>query len=136
MKVCPSWTEAAGAQALTGLIDAGVEFTAVLAGNDLLALGCYDALGERGLSCPRDVSVVGFNDMPFVDKLSPPLTTVRIPHYELGAEAARLLLADLHEPQRHPRTVLLPLTLVVRGSTAAPAGLAGPRPRGSRRRSA
>jgi LacI family transcriptional regulator len=131
VKVCPSWTEAAGAQALIELIDAGAEFTAVLAGNDLLALGCYDALGERGLSCPGDLSVVGFNDMPFIDKLSPPLTTVRIPHYELGAEAARLLLADLHEPQRHPRTVLLPLSLVVRGSTAAPA-----RARGARRRSA
>jgi len=116
--ICTSWTEAAGAQALTGLLDAGVEFTAVLAGNDLLALGCYDALAARGLSCPRDVSVVGFNDMPFIDKLSPPLTTVRIPHYELGAEAARLLLADLREPRRHPRTVLLPLTLTVRSSTA------------------
>jgi LacI family transcriptional regulator len=116
--VCPGWTEAAGAEALSGLIAAGVEFTAVIAGNDLLALGCYDALREHGLSCPRDVSVVGFNDMPFVDKLSPPLTTVRVPHYELGAEAARLLLADLGEPRPYPRSVLLPLTLVVRESTA------------------
>jgi LacI family transcriptional regulator len=45
---------------------------------------------------------------------------VRIPHYELGAEAARLLLAEIQEPHRHPRSVLLPLTLVVRGSTAPP----------------
>jgi LacI family transcriptional regulator len=64
--------------------------------------------------------VVGFNDMPFIDKLSPPLTTVRIPHYELGAEAARLLLEQLNEPHRHPRSILLPLTLVVRESTAPP----------------
>lgn len=120
MVVCRSWTETAGADAVKQLLDDGIEFTAVLAGNDLLALGCYDALAERGMRCPNDVSVVGFNDMPFIDKLSPPLTTVRIPHYELGAEAARLLLEDLRQPQRHPRSVLLPLTLVVRGSTAPP----------------
>jgi LacI family transcriptional regulator len=118
--VCRSWTEVAGAEAIRGVLDAGVPFTAVLAGNDLLALGCYDALDERGLSCPGDVSVVGFNDMPFVDKVSPPLTTVRIPHYELGAEAARLLLDEVRQPLRHPRSVLLPLTLVVRASTAPP----------------
>jgi LacI family transcriptional regulator len=118
--VCASWTEAAGAESLTALLDSDVDFTAVLAGNDLLALGCYDALAARGLSCPGDMSVVGFNDTPFMDKLSPPLTTVRIPHYELGAEAARLLLTEIQEPDRHPRSVLLPLTLVVRGSTAPP----------------
>ncbi len=80
------------------LLDSGPEFTAVLAGNDLLALGVYDALSERGLRCPDDISVVGFNDMPFMDKVSPPLTTVRIPHYEIGAEAARLLLEVLIRP--------------------------------------
>ena len=63
------------------------------------------------------MSVVGFNDMPFMDKVSPPMTTVRIPHYELGAEAARLLLEVLHDPARHPRSLLLPLTMVVRSST-------------------
>lgn len=118
--IARSWTEVAGADAIRGLLEATVPFTAVLAGNDLLALGCYDALAERGLTCPGDVSVVGFNDMPFVDKVSPPLTTVRIPHYELGAEAARLLLDEVRQPMRHPRSVLLPLTLVVRGSTAPP----------------
>jgi LacI family transcriptional regulator len=118
--ICQSWTELAGARAANALLSAGVDFTAVLAGNDLLALGCYDALGEHGLRCPQDVSVVGFNDMPFMDKLSPPLTSVRIPHYELGAEAARLLLTDLQEPGRHSRSLLLPLTLVVRQSTAPP----------------
>ncbi len=120
MVICDAWSEAAGARGLATLLDSGARFTAVLAGNDLLALGCYDALAERGLTCPDDMSVVGFNDMPFIDKVSPPLTTVRIPHYELGAEAARLLLADLHEPTRHSRSVLLPLSLVVRQSTAPP----------------
>jgi LacI family transcriptional regulator len=118
--VCEAFTESAGAKALSQLLDRGVEFTAVLAGNDLLALGCYDALAEHGLSCPDDVSVVGFNDTPFMDKLQPPLTTVRIPHYEIGAEAARLLLDALRAPERHARSVLLPLSLIVRQSTAPP----------------
>ncbi|HEY7223173.1 MAG TPA: LacI family DNA-binding transcriptional regulator [Micromonosporaceae bacterium] len=118
--ICQSWTEAAGAVGIASLLDAGVDFTAVLAGNDLLAVGCYNELAARGVSCPDDVSVVGFNDMPFVDKLNPPLTTARIPHYELGAEAARMLLEDLRMPQRPPRTVLLPPSLIVRGSTAPP----------------
>jgi LacI family transcriptional regulator len=115
--VCEEWSERAGATAMRTLLDSGPEFTAVLAGNDLLALGVYDALSERGLRCPDDISVVGFNDMPFMDKVSPALTTVRIPHYEIGAEAARLLLEVLFDPDRHPRSLLLPLRLVVRSST-------------------
>ena len=57
---------------------------AILAANDLLAIGAYRAAAARGLEVPRDVSIVGFNDMPFVDQFRPPLTTVRIPHRELG----------------------------------------------------
>jgi LacI family transcriptional regulator len=115
---CAAWSQAAGGEAADRLFDSGAEFTAVLAGNDLLALGCYDAIARRGLRCPEDISVVGFNDIPFVDRFSPPLTSVRIPHYEIGAEAARLLLEELREPSRHPRSIVLPLQLRVRGSTA------------------
>jgi LacI family transcriptional regulator len=123
--VCPAWTQAAGAEGADRLFDSvdgspGAEFTAVLAGNDLLALGCYDALARRGLRCPEDVSVVGFNDMPFIDRFCPPMTSVRIAHYEIGAEAARLLLEELREPGRHPRSIVLPLKLCVRESTAPP----------------
>lgn len=111
---------ASGAAALRTLLDRGTEFTAVVAANDLIALGCYDAFAERGIVCPDQISVVGFNDMPFLDKLHPPLTTVRMPQWDLGAEAARMLLGCIDEPARRPGTVLLPVTLVVRGSTAAP----------------
>ena len=117
---CSYWSEDAGAEALRTLLDAGAEFTAVVAGNDLIALGCYDVFAERGITCPDDVSVVGFNDMPFLDKLRPPLTTVAIPHQQIGAEAARLLLDSIADPTRPARSVLLPLSLVVRGSTAPP----------------
>src|SRR5680860_491236 len=118
--VCHHWSEDAGAEALRKMLDAGLDFTAVVAGNDLIALGCYDVFAERGIRCPEEMSVVGFNDMPFLDKLRPPLTTIAIPHQQIGAEAARLLLDSISEPDRASRSVLLPLSLVVRGSTAPP----------------
>jgi LacI family transcriptional regulator len=118
---CDQWSEESGARELAGALDRSVDFTAIVAGNDLIALGCYDVFAERGISCPGDISVVGFNDMPFLDKLQPPLTTVRIPHHQIGREAGRMLLEAIQEPDRPPRSVLLPLSLQVRGSTAPPA---------------
>src|SRR3954447_1740139 len=115
---CRFWNEEDGARALREVLDAGTEFTAVVAGNDLIALGCYDVFAERGIRCPDDVSVVGFNNMPFLDKLAPPLTTVAIPHHQGGVEAGRMLLEAIHEPDRPVRSILLPLSLAVRGSTA------------------
>jgi LacI family transcriptional regulator len=117
---CSAWTETEGARGLRELLDSGADFTAVLGGNDMIALGCYDVLEERGLRCPGDLSVVGFNDVPFVDKLRPPLTSIHVPHQEMGAEAAHLLLDILQNPGRHPRSVLLPPSIAVRQSTAPP----------------
>ena len=116
---CTYWSEEAGAVSLRALLDRGTTFTGIVAGNDLIALGCYDVFAERGIACPGEVSVVGFNDMPFLDKLQPPLTTVAIPHQQIGAEAARLLLDAIADRSRPARSVLLPLHLVVRGSTAS-----------------
>jgi LacI family transcriptional regulator len=93
--------------------------TAIAAGNDMLALGCYNAIDALGLRCPEDVSVVGFNDMPFMDRLSPALTTVRIPHFDIGAQAADLLLERMTHPDVPVKVVLLRPELVVRGSTVA-----------------
>jgi LacI family transcriptional regulator len=119
---CRSWSEDEGARALRELLGRGPPFTAVIAGNDMLAVGCYDVLAERRLNCPGDLSVVGFNDMPFVDKLRPALTTVHIPHHDLGGEAARLLLGQIQQYRRQERTVLMPVTLSVRQSTGPPSG--------------
>ena len=115
-----AWTEDRGARATAQLLDRGTPFTAVLAGNDLLALGCYDVMDERALRCPADISVVGFNDMPFLDKLRPPLTTVRLPHYRIGTEAALLLLQRIRDRQAPVKSILLPLSLVIRQSTSPP----------------
>jgi LacI family transcriptional regulator len=94
--------------------------TAVAAANDMLAVGCYEALDEAGLGCPEDISVVGFNDMPFIDRLRPPLTTVRFPHYQVGTEAAQLLLERIAGHSGPVKILYLAPELVVRGSTAAP----------------
>ena len=91
--------------------------TAVAAANDLLALGLYQELAARGLSCPEDVSVVGHNDMPLVDMVDPPLTTVRIGHQEMGAEAARLLLDQISNAGAEITTRITAPELIVRGST-------------------
>ena len=102
------------------LLDEGREFTAIAAANDLLALGCYDAFAERGVRCPEDVSVVGFNDMPFTARFAPPLTTIHIPHYEIGARAAELMLERLADGDAPAREIRLEPSLVVRQSTSAP----------------
>lgn len=96
-------------------------FSAVVAANDLIALGALQALRERGIAVPGEVSVIGHNDMPLLDQVSPPLSSVRIQHYEMGYRAARLLLEQLRgTPGSVEATVVLRPTLVVRGSTAAP----------------
>jgi LacI family transcriptional regulator len=115
------YTEREGARCCRELLEDRRDFTAVFAGNDLMALGCIDALREAGLDCPRDISVVGMNDMAWSDRFSPPLTTVRLPHHALGTAAAELLLERLEAPGGgQDRRIVLPIELVVRGSTAPP----------------
>ena len=99
----------------------GRKFSAVVAANDLLALGCYDALLEFGLECPGDISVTGFSDMPFMDRLTPPLTTLHVPLDEIGVQAAKLLMERIRNPESPVRTVNLLPELIIRGSTAPPA---------------
>jgi LacI family transcriptional regulator len=117
-----SYSASEGERAMHALLDAGGfgrgGFTAVVVANDLLAIGCYDALASRGLRCPADLSITGYNDMPFVDRLSPPLTTVRIQHYEMGVRAAGLLLERLIDPDSRRVDIKLAPSLVARGSTA------------------
>ena len=103
------------------LLQAG-DLTAVVVGNDMLAVGCYGALDELGLRCPEDVSVIGFNDMPFIDRLRPPLSSVRFPHYQLGTEAAALLLERIDVQDSPVKILFLAPELVTRGSTVPPAG--------------
>ena len=111
-----------GRIACKALLDSDGQITAIVAGNDLIALGCYDALAERGLSIPDDVSITGYNDLLFVDRVSPPLTTIAVDYREMGAAAARQLLdlvSEEGERSTYPPVQLAP-SLVVRASTAPP----------------
>lgn len=101
------------------LLERFPETSAVVAANDRLALGAIDAVREAGRDCPRDVSVVGFNDMPYSERFSPPLTTVRISQYDLGSRAADLLLRTIGDPSRPAETQLVAPELMIRASTAA-----------------
>ncbi len=114
---CDSYSVSAGYAAASQLLAAQTGVTAIVAANDLIALGALKALRDRAMNCPDDVSVVGFNDMPFVDQLNPPLTTLRVPQYAAGVAAAELLLDQLANPKATTKSVLLPIELVVRGST-------------------
>jgi LacI family transcriptional regulator len=119
-----AFTESEGERCMGQLLRRRPRPTAVMAANDLLALGCYDALAEAGLACPADVSVIGFNDMPFADRFSPALTTIRIPQYEIGQVAANLLIEEIQsDSPATPQHVVLKPSLVVRASTAAPRAL-------------
>lgn len=117
-----------GERCCRALLEVDRGCTAIAAANDMLAVGCYSALEAAGLSCPQDISVVGFNDMPFIDRLRPPLTSVSFPHYQVGAEAGQLILEQIaasgaagRSPGGDPAKVLyLAPELKVRGSTAAP----------------
>ena len=112
-----SFTIDAGRQLALQFLGERPAVTAIVAGNDMMAIGCLEALAVAGLRCPQDVSVAGHNDMPLVGKLQPPLTTVAFKQQSLGVRAAQVLLDRLagngHSARRH----LVPTELVVRGST-------------------
>ncbi|MFC5391852.1 LacI family DNA-binding transcriptional regulator [Bosea vestrisii] len=117
--VARAYSRAEGQAATAALLDAAPGLTAIAASNDLLALGAYLELARRGLSCPHDISIVGHNDMPLVDMIAPPLTTVRIAHAQMGEAAARLLLERLADPDAEICARLMPAQLILRGSTQA-----------------
>lgn len=98
--------------------------TALLAQNDIAAVGAIEALREAGLCVPQQVSVVGFDGAEAGDYFSPRLTTIAAPLHEAGATALRLLLRHIEEPNAAPQTadtiITLPVRLRVRASTAPP----------------
>jgi LacI family transcriptional regulator len=92
-------------------------FDAVFVASDVVALGAIGALREAGKRVPDDVSIVGFDDIPLAAYFDPPLTTVRLPAFELGQAAGRALVERLAD-RAIPYRTLLPTELIVRGSTS------------------
>ena len=107
---------ASGERAMTELLSLHPEVTAVFCANDSLAIGAMRAARRRHLAVPRDISIVGFDDIDVARELITPLTTVRQPMEQLGETAARLLLGQLVEG----RDIAFVPKLVVRESTAPP----------------
>lgn len=111
--------ESAGKSATNELISTVAQMpTAILAANDQLALGVIDSLRSAGLQCPRDVSVVGFNDIPMMDRIQPALTTFALPKREMGIKAAHILRKWIEESVKPEATTeYLPCPLIIRDST-------------------
>lgn len=110
-------TAEAGEKAMDDVLSQRQSFTAVQASNDLLALGVLRSLRRHRLRCPEDLSVIGFNDMPFSEEFSPGLTTIHVPLEDIGTESARLLFERIQNGKNDSVLVRLPVSLVVRGST-------------------
>ena len=92
--------------------------TAVFCANDLLALGIMRGLTQRGLSLPRDMAIVGYDDIEFASMLSPSLTTIRLPKYQIGYKAVELLLDEANNSLSHQhQQVIYPPELIIRESS-------------------
>lgn len=102
------------------LLDEPGRPTAIFCFSDEMAMGALEAIRQRGLRCPEDVSLVGFDDIRFAQYLHPQLTTVRQPKEQIGHEVVRLLLDILADRTSTLQNVTLPHQLVVRSSTAPP----------------
>lgn len=113
-----TYDRASGHRGVLELLDRVPGMTAVVAANDTVALGVCAGLRERGLRVPEDVSVAGFDDLPFSVDAAPALTTVRLPLRAAGARAGRLVMGREAAPDGG--VAVVPAELVVRESTAAP----------------
>jgi DNA-binding LacI/PurR family transcriptional regulator len=113
-------SESDGYAAANELLTERPGLTAIVAANDVMAVGALAALSERELAAPADVAVVGYDNSPLAAYRYLALTSVDPHNREIGAEAARTLLARLENPDAPPRRALLEPSLVVRGSTASP----------------
>jgi LacI family transcriptional regulator len=91
--------------------------TGIFAHHDLMAFGALSAAEERGLLCPRDLSMIGYNDLPHLERVVPPLTSIRLPREELGHLAGEVTVEMLTSLDRRPSSRKLAPTLVVRQST-------------------
>lgn len=115
-----NWQPSAGYQETNALLDLDSPPTAIFCSNDRMAIGCYEALKERGLKIPRDMSVIGYDDEEIARHLTPQLTTLLLPHREMGRWAVEHALAG-PSPGRC-RATKLECPLIERESIAPPAG--------------
>lgn len=114
-----SFTAESGYQAMNQLLAAGTAPEAIFVASDLVAMGAMLALRRRGMSVPHDIALVGFDDVPLAGYVDPPLTTVRLPTYELGWQTGDLLVGLIRGNPPAEKAILLETELVIRESCGA-----------------
>jgi LacI family transcriptional regulator len=115
-----NWEPPTGYEHTLALLDLADPPTAIFLSNDMMAVGAYDALKERGLRIPEDVSVVGYDDREIARFMRPPLTTVMLPHHAMGLEAAEAMIdGQIRREGRQPQ-IKVECPLLDRASVAPP----------------
>ena len=114
-----NWSAASGYKACKEFLAQRLEFSALIVGNDQMALGAISALAEKNLQVPHDVSVIGFDDIPEAAFFNPPLTTIHQDFETLARQSVDLVLADIKKPLGLKQHLLNP-SLIIRKSTARP----------------
>jgi len=115
-----NWQTSAGYEQTNALLDLDDPPTAIFCSNDRMAVGCYEALKERGLNIPGDVSVIGYDDEEIARHLTPPLTTLVLPHREMGRWAVEKALSLARSNAARFRPTKLECPLMERASIAPP----------------
>lgn len=116
-------TEESGYHAAKALVQRAAGLRAIFAANDAMAMGALNALADMGFNVPRDVAVVGFDDMWFASSRSVQLTTIYQPRYDLGQRSMQVLLERIRGERAQPSEILLPTQLVVRETCGATSAL-------------
>lgn len=107
-----------GIEAARLLLEKNTLPTGLFAHNDLMAIGAIEEFNRNGLNCPADISIVGYNNIPLTDRISPPLTTIELPGGGVGSLAASKLLSLIEKKGHHQTPAPLPPRLIARGSTS------------------
>jgi LacI family transcriptional regulator len=118
-RVCADWQSEYGYEATRDLLE-NTRPRALVCLNDRLAVGAYQALDDFGLKIPADVSVISFDDHPVAGWIRPKLTTIALPHYELGRKAVEVLLDEIKGTAAHGETHRVPMPVRMRDSVASP----------------
>lgn len=112
-----NYTPASGYEAMKALLESGLRITAVFVASDVVAMGAILAIKEAGLRIPKDMAVVGFDDIPLAEFYDPPLTTIRLPAFGLGWAGGERLIRMIQGEGLNDASLLLESTLVLRQSS-------------------
>ena len=115
-----NWEPSSGYEGTVALMALPDPPTAIFCANDMMAVGCFEALKELGKRIPEDISVIGFDDREIAQFTRPPLNTLVLPHYEMGATAAEYLIDHAAGLPAHPAQMKVECPLVERLSIAPP----------------